>query len=314
MKKIIIVSVAIAAIGVAALLSIRSSSSGEGGEASASATSSSGIRDRKHGRGAVKRLSKKQRLPMKKKGVKSKSRLRRSQNWGLEDFDDDEHPYSTADKKAALELQVAEDALDEYDEDDFKPLPEGAVRSSRRLAAEAAQERFYKAVQVAMKSMNPAVRRACVDTCAWRGAEALPELTGLLADVDPTVSEAAMDAVQTALDDMESPTLQFQTAAAYLQTFAGNEDARDVFSSTLTSAASDLIDAVDDSAAAEAVARGNREQVVTTLADMIESGSGNLATAVKEAYQDITTEEWVSRDEALKWAQDPDNYEAPEVP
>lgn len=311
MKRIIIVGVALAAIGVAVVLFTRSSASGEGDAHSTPAVASkSGIRERKPARSVAKGQAAEQRLLTKKRGLKPLLGHRKSQNWELDDFDDADHPYSATDKKVALELQVAEDALDEFDEGDFKKLSSSATQA-RRLAAEAAQKRFYQAIEAAMKSKNPAVRRSCVDACSWRGAEALPEMTGLLADADPAVSEAAMDAVQAALDDMESPELQFQTAAAYLQTLAGNEDARDVFSSTLASAASDLIDAADDSAAAEAVARGNREQIVTTLADMIESGSGNLSAAVKEAYQDITTEEWVSRDEALKWAQDPENYEAP---
>ena len=268
-------------------------------------------------RNAAKSGKKRAAKSEKKQTASGKKRIRFMQrnptkDWELDDFDDEDHPYSAEDKKVALELQKAGDALDEFDDDDFKPLPASAVKTKRRVEAEAAKARFYKAVEAAMRSKNPSVRSACVDACSWRGDEALPELTGMMADADPGVAESALDAAQTALDGMENPNLQFETAAAYMQTFAGNEEARDMFSSTLVSAASDLIDAADDSAAAEAVARGNRERVVDTLAEMIEKGSGEFVQSAKDAFEEITTEEWVSREEAKKWAQDPENYEAPE--
>lgn len=225
-----------------------------------------------------------------------------SGDWELDDFDDADHPYSAEDKKVALALQKASDAMDEFDEDDFvQKKPQALV----------ARKRFYEAVAAAFRSGNPSVRSAGVDACRWRGAEALPELTPMMADADAEVAEAAIDAAQDALNDMDDSLQQFNTAAAYMNTFSSNGDALDVFSSTLVSSALDIIDAADDTPAAEAAALANRNAVVKALSEMIENGNGTCVDAAKAAYSDITAEDWISRSEAERWAQNPDNYEAP---
>lgn len=239
--------------------------------------------------------------------------------WTLDDFDDDEHPYSAKDKKVALELQLAQDALGECDDDDLAAIAtyaRGGVNAGRAmpeniLAAKKARDRFRAAAEQAAKSANPAVRSACVDAYAWGGDAYLPELTPMMADRDAGVAEAAIDGVQQALDGMEDSDLRFDTAAAYMSTFSVNDEALDMFSSTLVSSALNVIDAEDDTAAAKAIARDNRNHVVETLATIIENGNGKSVKAAMEAYNDITSEDWVSREEAAKWAVDPDNYEAP---
>lgn len=228
------------------------------------------------------------------------------------EFEDAEHPYSEADKKVAIELEEASQALDAFDEDDFRPPRTASPEALERAAlAKKAMSRFLAAAAKAAKSANPAVRHASVEAYGWQGAELLPELTPLMADADPEVAEAAIDAVESRLDEMEDPALRFEAAAAYMDTFASNSDALDMFSSTLVSSAMEFIDAEDDSAAAEAQARNGRERVVDVLAELIEKGDSRVVAAAKESYSDITSEEWISVDEGKRWAFDPETYEAP---
>lgn len=237
-------------------------------------------------------------------------------DWTVDDFDDPDHPYTPEDKKVALELQVSLDALDDIDEEVFRKLDQ-AVALGRRLTptetkAQKARARFQAAASKAAKSSNPAVRRECVDAYNWRGGESLEDLTPMMADPDAEVSEAAIDAVEQALDEQENPNLRFEAAAAYISTFSTNEDALDMLSGTMVSAALEIVDADDDSAAAEQRARENRVLVVDTLSSIIDAGYGKSVETAKEAFNDITSEDWISLEEAHRWAQDPDNYEAPE--
>lgn len=228
------------------------------------------------------------------------------------EFEDEDHPYSEKDKKVATALEEASYALDAFDESDLHPgrlaTPEAL---SRAAAAKKAFDKFFAAAAAAAKSENPAVRRAAVEAYSWQGSNLIPELTPLMADPDPEVAEVALDAVETRLDEMEDPALRFETAAAYMDTFASNEDALSMFETTLATAASEVIDAADDSAAAEERARENRDYVVDVLAELIEKGDSRVAAAAKEAYSDITSEEWINFDEARRWASDPEGYEAP---
>lgn len=232
--------------------------------------------------------------------------------WTLDDFDDDEHPYSAKDKAVCLELQLSLDALDEFDEDEIKAAVNAKARGERVSSpALKARERFYAAAAKAAASSNPSVRKEAVAAYSWHGEEALPELTPLMADVNAEVAEEAIDAVETALDEQEDPNLRFETAAAYLSTFSVNEDALEMLSGEMSSAAFEIIDADDDTPAAEQRALNNRNLVVDTINSLIQNGQGKCVEAAKEAFSDITSEDWISYEEAQRWAMDPDNYEAP---
>lgn len=235
--------------------------------------------------------------------------------WTLDDFDDADHPYSVADKKAALELQLAQDALDEFDDEAVAAAERSRARGEQIVnpAALRAKDRFSAAAAAAAASANPAVRREALDAYSWRGGDYLPELTPMMADADAEVAEAAIDAVQTALDEMENPSMRFETAAAYVSTFSVNEEALDMLGVTMVSSAHEIIDAEDDTPEAERRALASRTMVVDTLATLIENGNGKSVDTAKEAYGDIASEDWISREEARKWAQDPDDYEAPEI-
>ena len=250
-----------------------------------------------------------------KKQRKRRFKANLNPEWTLDDFDDVEHPYSPEDKRTALELQVSLDALDEFDEDDVKAAERAKARGRRvaNPAALQAKERFSAAAAKAAASSNPAVRKEAIVAYSWRGGESLPELTPMMADSDGEVAEAAIDAVESALEEQENPNLRFEAAAAYVSTFSANEDALDMLSGTMVSSALEIIEPDDESFGAGQKALDNRNMVVDTLASIIENGNGKSVDTAKEAYGDITSEEWVSREEAQKWAQDPDSYEAPEM-
>lgn len=251
-----------------------------------------------------------------KKERKRRVKISGGAEWTLDDFDDDAHPYTKEDKEVALELQVALDALDEFDEKDVVAAERSKARGERVVKTEAlrAKERFSAAAARAASSSNPAVRKEAVAAYAWRGGESLPELTPMMADADGEVAEEAIDAVQDALEEQENPNLRFEAAAAYVSTFSVNEDALDMLSGTMVSSALEIIEPDSDSGVTEQAALDNRNMVVDTLAAIIENGQGKSVDTAKEAFSDITSEDWISREEANKWAQDPDNYEAPESP
>lgn len=196
---------------------------------------------------------------------------------------------------------------------DFKPEDRKLVEAVQAALDDNNFEGVKAAVRRACESSDPEVRKHAVEALSWFGSKALPEITGLMADSNPEVAEAALEAAEQALSDMEDTWERFSSAAAYMRTFASNEDAISAFAGEMTSAANELIEPEDPDLPADvAKARQGREAVVSTLADMIEGG-GKLAEEARDAYSFITGEDWISREEAAKWAADPDNYEAPET-
>lgn len=193
-----------------------------------------------------------------------------------------------AERKIAVAVQEA------LDDDDFKKILEP--------------------VRKALMSANPELRKHAVESLSWFGEKALPEITPLMADPNPEVAETALDTSEDIVLNMEDHSLQFDTAAEYMKVFSSNEDVLSTFSSALTDAANDLIEPEDpDRPADVAKAAENRQHVVETLSEMIDGG-GKMAEECRDAYNFITGEDWINSTEAAKWAADPDNYEAPEVP
>lgn len=233
-----------------------------------------------------------------------------------ETFDDPEHPYSPADKSLAKELQDILDDItqlsDGPEESARRSLREKSASTEAKSPVEIARQKLYALAEKACKSSNPSVRQRGVAALSWEGGDALAELTPMMADPNEEVAEMAIDAVEQALEEQENPNLRFEAAAAYMSTFSANEDALTMLSGTLTSAALEIIEPSNDSAAAAQQAYDNRVMVVDSLATMIETGSHASAEAAKEAFSDITGSDWINRAEAESWAKDPDNYEAPE--
>lgn len=228
----------------------------------------------------------KKRVKQAKRTVQDKVKPQR-RNGGAAVSEEDYPELKPADRKTAVALQVALDA------DDFS-----AVKA---------------AAKEAVRSSDPELRKQAVDALAWFGDKALPELTALLADPDEEVAAAALDAASTALSDMDDAEIQFATSASYMEILASNSDAVDAFATTLSSAADSIcIPEDDDNPKDVAKAAANRNLVVSTFGKMIATG-GKLAEETKEAYSFVTGHDWVSQQEANRWARDPDGYEPPET-
>lgn len=160
----------------------------------------------------------------------------------------------------------------------------------------------------AMASTNAEVRAGAVEALAWFGADALPELTGAMADRDEDVATAAGNAWEIALGDINSASQRFDVAAAALGTLPHKDNLESV-RALLVNSALELIDDEDDPDKAS----DNRVKVLQALVDIIETdGAGVNKAAAKEAYADITGSPYLGFDEAEAYLADPENYTAPE--
>ena len=195
-----------------------------------------------------------------------------------EDFFDH---LSGVDKEIAVAIDKA------FDDDDFKGVAAAAQR--------------------ALSCTNSEVRMNAVEALGWFGEKALPELTLWMSDKDEEVAQEAMNQWSSALGEVEKPEDRFSIAATALNTLA-DADALETIGFELSSTASELIDGEDD----EDKAKEYRTQVVETLADIILNGQAKNQAAAKEAYSDITGNDWISVEEAEKYLKDPDNYEPPD--
>lgn len=200
---------------------------------------------------------------------------------GKPSFDEFVDSLPAGDRKLVLAVQ---DALDN---DDFKSVS--------------------KVADAVFCSTNPAVREAVVAAWGWFGAQALPELTGAMADPDEGVANAAENAWELALDELENASQRFSIAAAAMAAISDKNHLMTI-SGLLEGAALEVIDGETDPKKAAEM----RVSVVQTLVDIMDSGSANSVQQVKEAYEDITGFEWRGIEEAELYLQDPDNYEMPE--
>lgn len=190
------------------------------------------------------------------------------------------------------------------------------LTGSDRKLAESVQEAldnddFRKMMTVAseaLMSTNVEVRLNVVDALGWFGVQALPELTGAMADANEDVRQAAANHFELALQEVEKPQEQFDIAMAAFATLS-DADQLASLGGILNNAATELIDGEDD---AEKAA-DNRLKVVQALVDIItgETLPQNIAAA-KEAYNDITGYEWHGIDQAEAYLQNPEGYEEPE--
>jgi len=186
------------------------------------------------------------------------------------------------DRKNAEAVQAALDA------DDLKATVEAAKKS--------------------LASTNAEVRLNAVEALGWFGAEALPELTGCMADADDDVREAAGNQWELAVQEVESAEDRVNLTVAALGTLTDEDQLRSLGGLLSCAATESLGDAEDEDSASE-----KRIHVVQALVDIIEGGGKAVnVDAAKEAYNDITGNEWKGFDEAERYLADPDNYEPPE--
>lgn len=187
---------------------------------------------------------------------------------------------SGKDKKLAEEMQSALDADD--------------------------QKATFAATVKALSSSNAEVRLNAVEALGWFGVEALPELTGLMADPDEDVANAAENQWEQALGEIDDASRRFSIAAAAMSTLS-NKDHLTTISGQLEGAALEAINGVDDPEKSAEV----RIAVVQALVDIMDSGRENCAEQAKDAYETITGFKWISIDEAEAYLADPDNYDIP---
>lgn len=185
-----------------------------------------------------------------------------------------------------------------------------------RKMAEAVQEALdaddlratIEAAQKAMTSTNTEVRINAVEALGWFGAEALPELTGCMSDSDEEVRDAAENQWELAAQQVEKPDERFDIVAAALGTLS-DENQLTSLGGILSCAATEAIDGEED----EVRSAEMRLHVVQTLVDIIEGDANQVnVAAAKEAFNDITNNEWRGLDEAQRYLDDPENYEPPE--
>ena len=198
-----------------------------------------------------------------------------------------EMPLDIFEHLTGKDRRYAEAIQDALDADDFKAT----------LAA----------VNSAMKSKNPEVRESAVEALAWFGEDALPELTGAMADPDEDVANAAENAWELALQEINEADRRFSIAAAALRT-PFKKDHLMTICSQMTGAAMEMIDNEEDAKKANEI----RVMVVQTLVDIMDSGRAANVEQAKEAYEEITGSEWRSIEEAERYLADPENYELPD--
>ena len=213
----------------------------------------------------------------KKTGADSKRAAKEKPAFTKEMFDH----MPEADRKLANNIQ---DALDDEDLEEISALAEEA-----------------------QKSENPELRQHAVEALGWFGEEALPELTVWMSDPDEDVAQEAMNQWTSALSEVEKAEDRFEIAFAAFRTISDVNNLESI-GTEISNAATELIDGAPN----EEAASKQRVNVVQLLAEMIVDGPEKNGNAAKEAFEDITGSKWISVDEAEKYLQDPDNYEAPE--
>ena len=165
----------------------------------------------------------------------------------------------------------------------------------------------FKAAVKSLKSDNPEVRQDAVEALSWLGADALPELTGAMADPNEDVATAAANHWENAVSEIEDASERIAILSAAMFTIADPEQLTMV-GSLFSGAALELIDGVEDSVQGVA----NRVEIIQALAETIEGGNSVNAEAAKEMYSDITGNDWAGSDEAELYLANPDGYEAPD--
>ena len=170
-------------------------------------------------------------------------------------------------------------------------------------------EKTKLAAEEAYKSMNPDVRLQAVEALGWFGPKGLAELTPMMADANEDVAQAATDAWELGLADIEDADSRFAISQMAL-TSIRNSQSLVTIGAQFVAAATDLIDGTPD----EEKALNYRVQAVQTIVDMLDGAGENSSRAdvTKDIYEDLTGHVWQGINEAERYLQDPENYEPPE--
>ena len=196
---------------------------------------------------------------------------------------------TAAKPKPALELADDEDE----DDEESKRTPE-----EKKLAADVEKaldeedfELAKKCAPLALKCKVTEIRQAMVDTLAWFGEKAIPELTPFIADSDEDVAESAMNEWDCAVSSIEDDAEKIGMTEMAMQVIS-DEDALESISGNYIG--------VDEKLAVESLLR------------VIEGGGSKSGIAkAKETYEFVTGEEFESRAAAEKWIAE--EYEPPDA-
>ena len=196
------------------------------------------------------------------------------------------------------------------DMDAFSSLPPAERRLAESVQTALDNEDYaatIKAASKALSSTNASVRLQAVEALGWFGKRALAELTPCMADPDEEVAQAAVNAWELGLSEMEESRDRFDVALMALTTISEKNALRTI-GSQFASAASDLIEGIDD----EKAAFDKRVEVIQSVAEMICGNHEGRSAAAREIYEEIPGHEWINVEEAEKYLADPENYEPPE--
>lgn len=175
--------------------------------------------------------------------------------------------------------------------DDLFPNLEGADKVYANAIQDALDDDDEKGIlelaELVKKCENPEVREHLVDALCWIGEDAMPELTELMSDKNPDVAEAATEAWQHSLFDMDFGEKRYAVAETAMK-YIKDPDVLEMLSGELS--------AIDDDLRA-----------VEAMASVIMEGNPVAAAKAREAYEELTDEKWNGLDSAENWLAE--NYE-----
>lgn len=162
------------------------------------------------------------------------------------------------------------------------------------------------AAEDALRSKNPELRYEAVQALGWFGPEALPELTAAMSDADPEVSRAAENAWELGVSELENPADRIEVAAATMASITDHDSLISI-AGQFACAVTEYVDMEEN----EKVAAERRLAVVQLLVNIIE---GDVPPAcvegAKEAYSDVTGEDWAGVEEAERYLNEEYDYAA----
>ena len=177
---------------------------------------------------------------------------------------------------------VPDEGDDEDDEESNRTPEEKKLAADiEKALAEEDFELAKKCAPQAMKCKDVEIRQSMVDTLAWFGEKAIPELTPYIADPDEDIAENAMNEWDSAVSSIDDDREKIGMTELAMHVIS-NEDALESISGNYIG--------VDEKLAVESLLR------------VIESGGSAAGVAkAKETYEFVTGEEFTDRSAAEKW-------------
>lgn len=181
---------------------------------------------------------------------------------------------------------------EEEDEDELSPAERALSDRIERALDEEDFALAHACVAEARSCPAVDVRQSMVDTLAWFGARAIPDLTLFVADNDEDVAESARNEWEMAISEVTDDADRIAMVGLTM-TVVADED-------FLESISGEYI-GIDEKLAVE------------SLLGVIETPGATPEGVAKarETYEFVTGEEFVSRDEAERWLKE--EYEPPEA-